>query len=400
MPGYEQRRGLRALQTMTQTTHDDTQGRLASQGLASDAERETRANGEPDLDRFHALLVATSDVVYRLNPDCTELRFLAGKDFVPDKTDPGTSWWDRYIPKDEQPRLRAAMEEAMHRGGLFEMEHRILRADGVVCWTSSRAVPIKDATGKVLEWLGTASDITARKNREQGLLDADRHKNEFLAILAHELRNPLAPMVSAMEIMRPWNAEPLHAKAHAILDRQMGVLRRLVDDLMDLARIRAGQLQLRKERVSLQSILENAAETVRPLMEQRRQRFSMQLPAAVMLDADRTRLQQVFINLIGNAAKYTEDGGLIGVRVVAEQGVVEVVVQDTGIGIEPDLVPQLFDLYTQSGRSLAKSGGGLGLGLAIAARLVAAHGGTIEARAAVGAGSEFIVRIPHDTQSS
>jgi PAS domain S-box-containing protein len=242
-----------------------------------------------------------------------------------------------------------------------------------------------------------AADVVTRLRFEQALRDAERCKDEFLAMLAHELRNPLAPLRNSLELMKvaPGNAA-LVTQARATMERQLGQLTRLVDDLLDVSRIASRKLELRMEKVDLASGARHAAEACQPLIGRRSQTLSLELARQPLhLRADPARLTQVFCNLITNASKYTGVGGRIGV--VAEQDDDYIIVSfcDTGYGIPPELLPRVFDLFMQVDERSDRSGGGLGIGLALVRRLVEMHGGTVTAHSeGIGRGSKFVVRLP------
>jgi signal transduction histidine kinase/CheY-like chemotaxis protein len=239
------------------------------------------------------------------------------------------------------------------------------------------------------------------------LREADRKKDEFLATLAHELRNPLAPIRNALQILRlaDGNKEAV-VKVRSIMERQLQQMVRLVDDLLDASRISRNKLILRKERVGLDAVLQNAVEVSRPLIEASGHELTVAVPQEpLFLDADPTRLAQVFVNLLNNAAKYTNRGGHIRLTVEREGSDVVVAVADTGIGIPADMLPRVFEMFTQVDRSLERSQGGLGIGLSLVKKLVEMHGGSVEARSdGPGKGSRFAVRLPvvlslaHETQ--
>jgi PAS domain S-box-containing protein len=235
------------------------------------------------------------------------------------------------------------------------------------------------------------------------LSDMDRRKDEFLAMLGHELRNPLAPILNAALLLRlQSNQDHLHGienpvlqQSAAIIERQVGQLSHLVDELLEVSRITTGRIQLQRERIDSGVVVNHAVATVQSLSDQRRHELTLSLPAqAIWLDADAARLEQVVVNILVNAAKYTELGGHIWVTL--EQVGTEAVlrVRDTGVGIDPEILPRIFDLFTQAKQSLARSQGGLGIGLALVKRLVEMHGGTVEAHSTVGIGSEFVLRLP------
>jgi len=218
-----------------------------------------------------------------------------------------------------------------------------------------------------------------------------------LATLAHELRNPLAPIRNAVEIMKvPGVSAAAWQAARDTIERQVGHLARLVDDLLDVSRLTRGQLALRRERVDLAETLESAVRAERPRLDAARQHLVLELPpTAIVLDADPVRLTQIFANLLDNAAKYTKPGGTVTVTVEQEGAEVAVTVADTGIGIAAEHIPRLFEMFVQVGTATDRPQGGLGIGLALTRNLVALHGGCIEARSAgPGQGSAFVVRLP------
>jgi signal transduction histidine kinase len=229
------------------------------------------------------------------------------------------------------------------------------------------------------------------------LREADRRKDEFLATLAHELRNPLAPIRNALEIMRISADKPdAVAAARALMERQVGLLVRLIDDLLDVSRITRGKVRLTQERLSLASILEAAIEQSRPLLDKSGQNLSVSLPKEpVWLMGDRVRLAQVFANLLNNAAKYSEPGGRVTVEATREHDRAVVRIVDTGIGIPRDVLPRVFEPFTQVDRSLNRSQGGLGIGLNLVRRLVELHDGTVGVfSAGAGRGAEFTISLP------
>lgn len=228
------------------------------------------------------------------------------------------------------------------------------------------------------------------------LSDLHRRKDEFLAMLSHELRNPLAPIANAVQLLRLQKDESqLQQLARTIIERQVGQLTRLVDDLLEVSRITTGRIHLHQERVTLNGVVVNAVETVRPLIGHCRHALKTSLsPQPILLYGDAARLEQVVVNLLTNAAKYTEVGGHIWLSVQQEGDEAVLRVRDTGVGIAPELLPRIFDLFTQAERSLDRSEGGLGIGLCLVQRLVELHRGRVEAYSALGQGSEFVVRLP------
>jgi PAS domain S-box-containing protein len=229
------------------------------------------------------------------------------------------------------------------------------------------------------------------------LREADRRKDEFLAVLAHELRNPLAPIASALQIMKQPSVDAATlGDARDMAERQMSSLSRLVDDLLDVSRIMRGKIELRKERIELAKIVERAVETVWPQMQNGGHDLTVSIPdQPLWLDADPVRMAQVLANLLSNAAKYTETAGKIWLTAKPEDGEVAISVRDDGIGIAPDMLPRLFDMFMQVAPGKSRSQGGLGIGLTLVKRLVQMHGGSVEAHSAgLGKGSEFVVKVP------
>jgi signal transduction histidine kinase len=347
--------------------------------------------------RFRALVMATSDILYRMNPDWTEMRALEGRGFMEDTTIPDRNWLRRYIPEDEQASVSAAIQGAMLTKSVFELEHRVNRSDGTSGCVLSRAVPILNEQSEIVEWFGAALDVTARKNAEDALYDADRRKDEFLATLAHELRNPLAPLRNGLQIARleiPANAP--FRRTIDMMDRQINMLVHLVDDLMDVSRITSGKIELRRERVSLRDVLAASADISRAAIDARGHRLFIE-PCVedLSVEGDVDRLTQVFSNLLSNAAKYTEPGGTIELRVVREGSDGVVSVADTGIGIAASDLPGIFEMFAQVRAHQGRADGSLGIGLSLVRQLVQMHRGSVHVTSqGAGRGSTFYVRLP------
>ena len=256
--------------------------------------------------------------------------------------------------------------------------------------------PSSARSGEAEFVLGVTQDVTDRKRAEEALKNADRRKDEFLATLAHELRNPLAPLRTGLQVLNISRDAAVAADTRKMMDRQLSHMVRLIDDLLDVSRITSDKLTLRKERVLLRAVAETAVEASRPVIEASGHALKLALPdEPVWLDADPTRLAQVVSNLLTNAAKYTPEGGCIELAAVREGGEVIVRVTDTGLGIPPGMLAEVFEMFTQVNRTLDRSQGGLGIGLALVKRLVELHGGTITAASpGLGEGSTFTVRLP------
>jgi len=238
-----------------------------------------------------------------------------------------------------------------------------------------------------------------RQTQEQAteLSDLHRRKDEFLAMLSHELRNPLAPILNAVQLLRlqQANENPVQLHARAIIERQVAQLAHLVDDLLEVARITTGRVRLQLEQVAVSGIVTNAVETTRPLIDQRNQQLTISVPPEpIWLHADAARLEQILVNLLTNACRYTDEGGHIWLTVLADGDACLIRVRDTGVGIAPELLPHIFDLFTQANRHIDRAHGGLGIGLTLVKRLTELHGGTVHVSSAMGKGSKFLVRLP------
>jgi PAS domain S-box-containing protein len=257
--------------------------------------------------------------------------------------------------------------------------------------------PLLDSHGALQAVIGVSTDITERKRVEETLREADRRKDEFLATLAHELRNPLAPIRNSLHILRLSAArDPAAEQVCEMMERQVGHLVRLVDDLMEVSRITRGQVELRTEPVELAAVIRSAVEASRPLIEASRHQLAISLPAEpLIIQGDPVRLSQVIANLLNNAAKYMDEGGQIWLVAKQSAGAVSISIRDTGIGIPAEMLPHIFKMFTQVDRSTRQAQGGLGIGLTLVRTLVEMHGGQVEAYSAgVGQGSEFVVQLP------
>jgi signal transduction histidine kinase/ActR/RegA family two-component response regulator len=277
------------------------------------------------------------------------------------------------------------------------VEHRFRGVDGKWHPILARGVPVRNERGEITAWAGINLDISRLKQVEQELRDADRRKDEFLAVLAHELRNPLAPIRTGLELMRLAGDDPAAIEdVRATMERQSQQMVRLIDDLLDVSRITRGTVELRKSRVELRTVIANAVDAARPVIEEMGHELKIVVPKQpIVLDADAARLAQVISNLLNNAAKYMDRGGQIQLTADRLQSTATVSVKDSGIGIPAEMIDRIFDLFTQVDGSLDRSHGGLGIGLTLVKRLVEMHGGSVEVRSAgIDQGSEFIVRLP------
>jgi len=488
--------------------------------------------------RFRAFVTATSDVVYRMNADWSEMQQLQGRDFIADMPDPSRTWIDRYIHPDDQPAVLAAIRTAIATKSTFELEHRVYRIDGTLGWTFSRAVPILDAGGEILEWLGTARDVTDRRrdeealarltvyseqqrrlyetilsstpdlvyvfgldhrfiyaNRalltmwgktwdeaigrnflelgyepwhaemhdreieqviatkaairgevpftgthgrrmydyifvpvfghdgeveaiagatrditerkrfedtlresEQRLSEANRVKDEFLATLSHELRTPLNAVLGWAHMLRTGALRPdVQERAFQSLERNAKAQAQLVDDLLDVSRIMSGKLAIKSEIFDLTTVIAAAVDAVRPAVVAKRLRLEVGVDPGgeIVIQGDPDRLQQVVWNILSNAVKFTPAGGSIDVDVQSGADHVEIIVRDSGDGIDPAFLPYVFERFRQADSAPSRKHGGLGLGLAIVRHLAEAHGGTVSAQSdGPGTGATFVVRLP------
>ncbi|WP_354003786.1 chemotaxis protein CheB [Ramlibacter aurantiacus] len=305
--------------------------------------------------------------------------------------------WLRYIHPDDLPTYVRGAQEARGKSRRFDVDVRLRRVDGSYQWMRSIEIARRGDDGQLMGYVSVTLDSEERKLAEQELAQASARKDEFLAMLAHELRNPLAPIRNAVAVIeRSGSAEPRIRWATGIIDRQIQQLARLVDDLMDTARISSGKVVLTREPIDIAVLVERARDTSAPLVEARKQRLTIVLPpGALFVEGDLVRLTQVISNLLNNASKYTGDGGAIQLEVHASETQVVISVTDDGIGISPEMLPRVFDLFVQADRTLDRAQGGLGLGLTLVRSLVELHGGSVEARSAGhGLGSRFVVRLP------
>jgi len=469
--------------------------------------------------RFRAFVSATSEIIYRMSPDWSELRHLDGRNVIPDSADPSRAWLERYVHPEDQPRLMTAIRDAIRSKSVLQLEHRVRRLDGTWGWMFSRAIPLLDAEGNITEWFGAGSDVTERrrnehargwlasiiesshdaivsktldgiitswnpaavqlfgyepaeiigkpitsiippelraeeaeflarlrrgeriehhetvrttkdgraievaltispikddrgviigaskiardiavqKRAERALREADRRKDEFLALLGHELRNPLSPISTASELLARTLAHDAPAQISInMIKRQAAHLTRLVDDLLDIGRITQGRIHLKLCSLELASVIAQAIETVEPLFREKQHQVSIVSSyQPLYVHGDFARLVQCVVNILTNAAKYTEPEGQIRIvtRVEGARAVIEI--SDTGAGIAPDLLPRVFDLFVQSDRTLDRAQGGLGIGLSVVKRLIEMHAGEVTAQSGgIGQGSTFEIRLP------
>jgi PAS domain S-box-containing protein len=305
-------------------------------------------------------------------------------------------WGDRLHPDDAAGTLEA-WKATVASGTKWEREHRFLGRDGRWHSVLARGVPIRDDEERIVCWAGINLDISRLKEVEAALKESDRRKDEFLAVLAHELRNPLAPLVMALQLVKDARDKPeLMEQLHRTMDRQVRQMARLIEDLLDVSRISRGKIELRREPVLLADVVNAAVETSQPLIQAGGHQLEVVMPPEPLIVwVDHLRMAQVLANLLNNSAKYTEGPGRITLAAEAAGGVLRVSVRDSGVGIPPEMLARVFDLFAQADRSLDRARGGLGIGLTLARSLVELHGGTVEAHSeGPGRGSEFVITVP------
>lgn len=355
--------------------------------------------------QFHALADSVPEIVWTSLPD-------GGADYVNQR------WYDftgltfeetrgfGWVATLHQEDVQRSTDRWMHSvetGEPFECEFRFRRKDGRYRWCLGRALPLRDDQGRITKWFGNCMDIDEYKRMEQALKDADRRKDEFLAMLAHELRNPLAPITNAVALLRLKSPnDPDIQRTADLIMRQTEQIVRLVDDLLDVSRIVHGKMRLEKAPIELRALVTRAVETCQPVIESKHHELTVSLPEEpIWLQADAMRLIQVVENLLTNATRYTDESGHIWLRAQRDGGEVVLTVRDTGIGIEPQMLPQIFELFRQAEHPLARSRGGLGLGLKLVSSLVEMHGGSVQVFSdGPGRGSEFIIRLPAHSEPS
>lgn len=358
--------------------------------------------------RYSALIRASSQVLYSMSPDWGEMRQLQGGGFIADTEDPIRDWMDKYIHPEDRKRVRAVIDEAIRSGKVFELEHRVLRADGTPGWLVSRAVPVRDADGEVVEWFGAASDITERKRAEdevkrlnvqlaaraEELEAANGELEAFNYTVAHDLRNPLNIINGHCQAIRLICGKNLDDQCSEYLEQAyQGTLRmnRLIDALLNFSRM--ARVELRVERVDLSSIAEAAADELRRSEKERKVTF--RLAQGITVDGDAALLRVVMDNLLGNAWKYTagREEGLVEFGETEVKGNVAFFVRDNGRGFDMSDASRLFSPFQR----LAGADGyrGFGIGLATVERIVRRHGGRVWAEGEPGKGATFYFSLPH-----
>jgi PAS domain S-box-containing protein len=354
-------------------------------------------------ERFRALAEAAPAFIWRLDAhgdaQYVNRRFLDVMGRGPAEL-PAVRWYSLLHPEDREHFTRT-FEKALAKRAPYQARGRLRRADGTWVWTDSHASPIFGATGEFLGYVGISLDVSANIAHEKSLEEADRRKDEFIATLSHELRNPLAPLRNAIFMLRMGGSPANATSLVDMMDRQVTHLVRLVDDLLEMSRISRGKLELRRERVELATVIRNAVETSSPLVNEHGHQLEVSLPPETLwIDGDPVRLSQIVSNMLNNAAKYAQHGGRIRIDASRDQGEIAIAVQDNGPGIEEELMPRIFEMFTRGDRASGQSQGGLGIGLALALSLAQMHGGTIEARNRDEGGAEFMLRLPLASRGS
>ncbi len=305
--------------------------------------------------------------------------------------------WLQFVHPEDRQRYQAECATALSRQARLETDIRMRRADGVFRWMRSVKVPHFDDHDAFCGYIALMLDVQDHKLAESALRDADRRKDDFLAMLAHELRNPLAPIRNAVAVIgRTPAVDAQTTWAFNLIGRQTELLAKLLDDLLDVARISRGKVDLEKAPVELAVLVQRAVEICQPLIDSRRHELAIEIPSEpLVVEGDLMRLTQVLANLLTNAARYMDEGGRIWLEVERDGEVARIRVRDTGMGIQQDLLPLVFEPFTQADPTLDRSRGGLGLGLTLVKQLVGLHGGSDQAHSAgLGQGSEFTVRLP------
>ena len=349
--------------------------------------------------RFRAITNAMPQMVWSTRPDgfhdYYNDQWYAFTGVPPGSTD-GEGWNDMFHP-DDQEAAWARWRHCLATGEPYEIEYRLRHHSGGYRWVLGRALPVRDAQGAIGRWMGTCTDIHEHKLTEDALREADQRKDEFLAMLGHELRNPLAPIRSAAALLPLAKSDPDRVEhIGRVIARQSTHMTGLIDDLLDVSRVTRGLIALVQDDVAVRLLVDEAVEQARPLIEARAHALAIVDHAdGACVHGDRKRLVQVIANLLANAAKYTPPGGRSVVTRAQVDGMVEIAVGDNGIGMAPGLVDSVFELFRQGQRTPDRAQGGLGIGLALVKKLVHLHGGRVRASSpGEGLGSEVVVALP------
>ncbi len=404
---YERLDGTRATQLISTSPLRNAKGEIIGcLGIGQDITKQKRTQRkiQQSEERFRSLVVASSDVVYRMSPDWSEMLQLHGKDFIKDTLNPDGKWEDAYIYPDDQPTVMQAIEEAIRTKSIFELEHRVRRVDGKVGWTHSRAVPIVDERDEIIEWFGTARDVTMlKKARElqvtnEALKQSIEMKDEFLSLISHEFRTPINLINTAIQALNAIYAEEMTEN----FKKYIGIIRqnnfrqlRLVNNLLDITRAQSGTIKVDKRNLDLVFLSERITESVEHYAS--RKGIELTFDSSVkekVIGMDDEKYERILLNLLSNAIKFTTEGKKISVLLTTGADHVFVEVKDQGIGIPQGKREVIFNKFGQVDSSLSRQAEGTGIGLSLVNKFVKALEGRISVESDVGLGSTFTVVFP------
>lgn len=377
--------------------------RVAAQLQLSRIRRESIVAIQASEMRFRAFVTASAEVVYRMSPDWGEMRQLHGRNFMADTHEPTAQWLNNYIHPQDQARVLATIDAAIAAKSIFELEHRVLRVDGELGWAQSRAVPLLDPDGAIIEWIGAATDVTDRKRIEASLIaalataeDANRAKSDFLSHMSHELRSPLNAVLGFAQLLLSGTPPPTPRQEESVEEilKAGWYLLGLIEEVLDLSLIESGRLSCVLEPVPLAEVLHDCQALVEGQAAAHGIRLSVAQPGdACIVIVDRTRLKQVLVNLLSNAIKYNREGGTVQVHCEAVgRGRICIRIEDSGSGLSPEQLTHIFKPFERLGRE-AGAIEGTGIGLALSKRLVELMGGRIGVHSVAGQGSVFWVEL-------
>jgi PAS domain S-box-containing protein len=401
---------IRWIESLGEVIYDDNGRPVRLIGTAQDCSERVRAQEQiaRDRRRLELALEAGELGFWDWNIATGEVQFggewahMLGYELS--EIEPHVRAWEQLVHPDDMPAIQVALQRHMEGSApVYETEHRLKHKNGSWIWVLDRGrIVERDETGNPTRAIGIHANITLQRSIQEQLSEADRRKDEFLATLAHELRNPLAPIRTGLAIMKRDPSSQAASQAREIMERQLSHMVRLIDDLLDVSRITLGRLRLKKEKVSVRTILEMAVEASKPAIEAGHHTLTYTIPEQeIVMYADPTRLAQTVSNLLNNAAKYTPDHGRIDLRVGLSHSDIEIVVEDNGLGIPREMQDKVFQLFGQINRTLDRAQGGLGIGLALVRNLIELHGGTVTASSeGPGKGSTFTILLPHSLITS
>ncbi len=358
--------------------------------------------------RYRALAQASNQAVWSWDPETGAGNFDETQRWWEEITgqtpaeQAGVGWLEMVHP-DDREQAQENWTRSMTTGAVYDSEYRVSSLAGGFRFMRATGVPVLGPDGSVREWVGALADVTLAREAERELQEANRRKDNFLAMLAHELRNPLAPIRNAAQVLRMAGLDPGRLeRARSMIDRQVAHMARLIDDLLDVSRISQGKILIRKEPVDLAALVRATVEDHRPLFEGAGLALLLEVPdRPLWMDGDPTRLSQALGNLLQNAIKFTNQEGRVTVRLAERGDSAELTVEDTGVGMDPEILARLFQPFSQADQTLDRSRGGLGLGLALVKGLVEMHGGSVEAESGGGGrGSALTLRLPLQARES